>query len=69
MEGHQGQHVTQGLKHGVIVNNGKTLTLGGNDGVVAGGGAQAAGAFTGLGNITLGSGGGGSILTINLFRV
>lgn len=50
----------------LIVNDGKTLTLGGNAGVNAAGAPQPAGAFTGLGNVTLGSGNGGSILTINV---
>lgn len=49
----------------LVVNNGKVITLGGHAGNVAGGGAQVPGAFTGLGNITLGSGGAAGTLTID----
>ena len=50
----------------LVINDNFTLTLGGNAGLLADGvTAQAAGDFSGLGDVTLGSGGGGSVLTIN----
>lgn len=50
----------------IVINNGLTLTLANNAGVAADGNtAIAAGTFDGVGNIVLGSGGGGSTLTIN----
>jgi outer membrane autotransporter protein len=51
----------------IRTNVGKSLTLGGNAGLNAGQVAQAAGEFTGLGNIILGTAGGNGtgVLTIN----
>lgn len=50
----------------VVINNGITLTLANNAGVAADGVSVInAGTFDGVGDIVLGSGGGGSILTIN----
>ena len=49
----------------VTVNDNKTLTLANNEGVAHGGGTIASGTFDGVGNIVLGSGDGGAVLTIN----
>ncbi len=49
----------------LIINNGKTFTLSATAGLNKSGAGQPGGVYTGLGTITLGSGGGGSTLQID----
>lgn len=49
----------------IVINDGLTLTLANNAGIGAGNVVIPAGTFDGVGNVVLGSGGGGSTLTIN----